>query len=99
MPRTFTVIFLLHPLLILLLLPPPPTPRALLFYHFYFFGPLIEIRKQLSFGISPEPVFKFSDSIDGHFELLFFENKALFLFIDDLNSLFYLIIEVKDKSF
>lgn len=91
--------FFLHPLLILLLFGPPALSRTFLFGRLYFFGLFVEIGKEISFGVGPESLFKFSDSIDGHLKLLLLKDESLFFFVDDFDGLVYLIFEVEGESF
>jgi hypothetical protein len=60
---------------------------------------LIQIGKKISLRIWSQSLLKITNDVNRHLKLLFLQDKPFFFFVDDLNSLFHLIIEVKDKCF
>lgn len=57
----------------------------------------LQIGKQVSLREGPQSLFELIDDLDGHFELLFFENEALLLLVDDLDGFFDLVFEIEGE--
>lgn len=84
---------LFHPFLIIL---PLSSPARRFFLH-NFPAPrlLVQIREEFSFREGPQSFLEVFDDLDGHFELLFFEDEALLLLVDDLDGFLYPILEIE----